>query len=68
MRSFLNRRVYTRILIVAAAALLGLGCVAFAVGFQSLDDVLGFVLRDAAENGNLVRVKWLAQGPAQFGL
>jgi hypothetical protein len=59
MRSFFIRSAYTKILIVASAGLVALGCAAFAVGFQSIDDVLGFALRDAAENGNLARVKSL---------
>ena len=39
-----------------------MGSIGFVCGFQSFNDVRGFVLRDAAEKGNLARVKWLLKG------
>jgi ankyrin repeat protein len=62
MRSFLRRHSYIRIFLCAVIVLLVLVCIGFVCTFQSLNDVRGFVLRDAAEKGNLARVKALVKG------
>src|ERR1035441_10316491 len=62
MCSFYHRHRCARILLRATVVVLVLSCIGLACAFQSMDDVRGFVLRDAAENGNLARVKWLLKG------
>src|ERR1039458_8528081 len=62
MRSFNNRHISARILLCVAIIVLLLGGLGFLFDFRSLDDVRGFVLRDAAEKGDLARVKWLMKG------
>jgi ankyrin repeat protein len=59
VRSFFTRHSHSATFYLIAITLLALGCLGFGLGFQSLNDVRGFVLRDAAERGDLARVKWL---------
>ncbi len=58
MHSFFRRVSHSVAFWLIAITLLVLG----GIGFKSMNDIRGFMLRDAADKGNLARVKWLLKG------